>query len=238
MKKKVQLLIVEDDHVQRLLIGKILDKSADWLEFVSEASVAAAQASLYNREFDIVISDYILPDGKGTELIDKEKYPLIVMTSQGSQQIAAEIMKSGAHDYLVKSQDLFNELAHVVERALREWNLEKQNKLIQETLNKSESMFSQIFEQFPLPLIITDSDFKISTMNSLAEEFFGNNDGGNEDVFSICRISESVRNKMAKSDSCSASLKHPNGDLSLTLHRIVYPKNKKTDNYLFVFSSK
>ena len=40
-------------------------------------------------------------------------YPVVIMTSQGSERVAVEVMRAGAADYLVKSESALSDLAHV-----------------------------------------------------------------------------------------------------------------------------
>src|SRR5512133_3170724 len=52
---------------------------------------------------DLIISDWILPDGKGLDILPRRDgrvtIPLVIMTSFGDELLAVEIMKSGAIDY-------------------------------------------------------------------------------------------------------------------------------------------
>jgi DNA-binding NtrC family response regulator len=74
---------------------------------------------------DLVITDLLLPDGIGTELLptgrEEISFPVIIMTSYGDEQVAVGTMKAGALDYVVKSEAALAAMPRIVERVQREW---------------------------------------------------------------------------------------------------------------------
>lgn len=232
MGKKIRLLVVEDDDVQRLLITRILDRFQDKLHVRCETSIATAQAALYHEDFDIVVTDFVLPDGKGSELINPDSYPLLVMTSQGSQEIAAEIMKAGANDYLVKSQDLFNELPHVVQRAMREWKLETQNKKILGQLDNAHGIFLSLFEQYHQGMVITDTMYNIIHSNDAAKAVFNEIElTGN--MLSLSSLSKKGKEKLENNQTIQEKLKIKNGMYPVSAKRIHVAARKDEAFFLF-----
>src|SRR5688572_7596988 len=77
---------------------------------VDEAgSVKAARSRLAARRYDGVLVDYNLPDGSGREVLEaaaaqREPPPVIMLTGQGDEGLAVELMKEGARDYIPKQQ--------------------------------------------------------------------------------------------------------------------------------------
>jgi DNA-binding response OmpR family regulator len=71
---------------------------------------------LEDNDPDLVIADWTLRDGTAYELLtntrDTLPYPVIVMTAQGTQEIAVKAMKAGALDYVIKSDTAFAEMPH------------------------------------------------------------------------------------------------------------------------------
>lgn len=69
---------------------------------------------------DLVTIDYRLPDMNGSELLKKIKsinssIQVIVISEQDDIEVAVELLKEGAFDYLVKSKDIRDRLLHAVQ---------------------------------------------------------------------------------------------------------------------------
>jgi signal transduction histidine kinase/CheY-like chemotaxis protein len=85
---------------------------------------AEAIALLQQQQFDCVFLDDRLPDGDGLSLVQQVRalgmnLPLVVLTGQGDEQIAVQVMKAGAYDYLSKSQLSAESLAQTLRNAIR-----------------------------------------------------------------------------------------------------------------------
>ena len=50
-----------------------------------------------------------------------DRFPVILLTAFGNERTAVEAIKAGALDYVIKSPEMFADMAHLVERALRDW---------------------------------------------------------------------------------------------------------------------
>jgi len=121
-------LIVEDDADNgRSLREAIADLGyAVELAATGRAGVEAFQA----RGADVVLSDLVLPDIDGIEVLKRirtvaEKTPVILMTAYGSVDSSVRAMKAGAYDYLQKPLDI-DELQAKLGRALEAARLRRQ----------------------------------------------------------------------------------------------------------------
>lgn len=127
-RRTTTVLLVEDESAHAELIADSLSETADaeGVQFTVCVvnSLHCANDTLRDGGVDLVILDCNLPDGKGVDLLPVALgvgVPVILMTAQGSEQVAVEALKSGAIDYVVKSADSIADMRHICERALREW---------------------------------------------------------------------------------------------------------------------
>jgi len=123
------LLIVDDEKTQREGLRAALQDRFD----VYLAEDAKSAYDLLEREsFDVVLTDFRLPNEDGMKLIIRAKSlpkpPVcILMTAYGSEEIAVEAMKRGADDYIAKGRLQIDELEIRIARALRQTTLEAEN---------------------------------------------------------------------------------------------------------------
>src|SRR5262245_3292604 len=100
------VLVVDDSAMDRHLAAGLLRKSPDFTVFEAvDGRDALAQLELHVP--DLVVTDMMMPNMNGLELVAevKEQYPLIpiiLMTSQGSEEIAVQALQKGASSYVPK----------------------------------------------------------------------------------------------------------------------------------------
>jgi PAS domain S-box-containing protein len=109
---------------------------------------------------DLVFTDINLPDGKAFEILEsdfeKQKFPIVVMTSYGDEVIAVQAIKSGALDYIVKSESSFKEMHRIAERTIREWNSTLKARQVELQLRESEARYRALVENAPEAIIVLD----------------------------------------------------------------------------------
>ena len=126
---KARILIVEDDADN----GRSLVEAIGDLGFETElaATGRAGVAAFRARGADVVLSDLVLPDIDGIEVLqqiqglDAGRAPVILMTAYGSVDSSVRAMKAGAYDYLQKPLDI-DELQAKLARALEAARLRRQ----------------------------------------------------------------------------------------------------------------
>ena len=103
-----KILLVEDDPGHVELISRAFELEPLY-SLTTTGTLDQAKNVLADYDTDLIITDIRLPDGSGTELLQPVKNngacPTIVMTSFGDESIAVNAMKSGATDYIVKSEE-------------------------------------------------------------------------------------------------------------------------------------
>src|SRR5688572_27470714 len=92
-------------------------------EVSTASSAKTARESLEHSKPDLMILDLKLPDGNGPALVaelqrEDTRVPFVVVTGQGDEKVAVEVMKQGALDYVIKDTRLLDLLPAVVQRAL------------------------------------------------------------------------------------------------------------------------
>ena len=137
-----RILVVEDDADQRNLVATIL-RSQGYLVEAAE-SLAAARQELSGSPFDLVLSDWKLPDGDGHEFLrevrrDHPGVAFVVVTAYGTIARAVEAIHLGADDYLAKPFER-QALLLALEKVLRSRRLEDENRRLTEALGERDSL--------------------------------------------------------------------------------------------------
>jgi len=140
-----RILVIEDDEDFADLLGLLLTKKGYEVK-VKYCGVAGIEAasSFYP---DIILQDYMLPDINGVNLLSRLKKVcpetnVIVMTAKGSEDVAVDIMKVGATDYLKKPFDI-EKLLITIENTLKlRFSQEAFRKLRQELRAKSNELMA------------------------------------------------------------------------------------------------
>lgn len=126
----VMILVVDDDPGLTRLIERALRR-----EGYQTAAVGSGQEAtewLKQHRADLLLLDLKLPDMEGPALVEsmvsmERSVPFIIITGQGDERVAVEMMKSGALDYLVKDVNFIEFVPTVVRRALS--RLDKEHRL-------------------------------------------------------------------------------------------------------------
>ena len=142
--KTLQLLLVEDNPAHAELIRRAFLSYDRQVELTVARNLQEARATLATVQPDLAIIDLLLPDGRGLELLQGDEsaayYPSVMMTSHGNEQAAVEAIKTGAVDYVVKSDATLADMPHIAERALRAWGHISERKRLEAQLRQAQKM--------------------------------------------------------------------------------------------------
>ncbi|MDA0587466.1 MAG: response regulator [Planctomycetota bacterium] len=116
------VLVVDDSQVDRRLVGGLLQRTGEFQIVYAENGVDALNRIELDVP-DIVLTDLHMPEMNGLDLVQaiRVEYPLIpviLMTAQGSEELAVEALRMGAASYVPKRRlgdDLVKTVTHVVE---------------------------------------------------------------------------------------------------------------------------
>jgi DNA-binding NtrC family response regulator len=134
---KPTLLIVDDEKTTREGLRAALEERYD--VYIAEDAKAAFEL-LEREHFDVMLTDFRLPNEDGMKLIARAKSlskpPIcILMTAYGSEELAVDAMKRGADDYIAKGRLQIDELEMRIARALKHQNLEVENVSLRQQLD-------------------------------------------------------------------------------------------------------
>lgn len=113
----MNVLVVEDDPSLGEFLGRVITEEGDRSTWVG--SLAAARETLQSQSFDVVILDWMLPDGEGVLLCSElrargDGTPVLMLTAKGEVADRVSGLRAGADDYLIKPFDVEELLARLV----------------------------------------------------------------------------------------------------------------------------
>ncbi len=170
-KPEEYFLVIEDDNSLRELVIKTLSRSG--VKAVGCATGAQALERIAASVPAAILLDQSLPDMTGREIIaalsaDGMVIPFIVMTGQGDERLAVEMMKLGASDYLTKDADFLDILPVAVLRLQDAIKTKQALDEAQDALLESEEMQRKILQTVPDLIIRSDLEGTITFVNEMA----------------------------------------------------------------------
>ncbi|MEM8873457.1 MAG: diguanylate cyclase [Planctomycetota bacterium] len=116
-----RLLVIEDDPDQLELMTETLEDSLG--EGCVISAVCRKDALGHDfQAFDLILTDYNLPDGTGLEMLADIRAtcstPVIMVTGENAVDIATSAIRNGATDYVVKTPDYIDTVPLVVQKSL------------------------------------------------------------------------------------------------------------------------
>ena len=142
----LRLLIIEDDPDQRELIRQTLEDHFGPETVAGAESIADAMRQDLAR-FDLILCDYNLPDGTGLDLLERVKAicgtPVILVTGENVGRIAAEAVRRGATDYVVKTQDYLPTIPLVIDKNLQVAKIKRENESLRQDLELKNRQLEQ-----------------------------------------------------------------------------------------------
>ena len=145
--ESLKLLIIEDDPDQRELIREQVEDRFGRGTVVGVGSRKEALA-LDLATFDLILTDYNLPDGTGMDVLADVRArcstPVIMVTGENVGHIAAEAIRKGATDYIVKVGDYLFTIPLVIEKNLTVAKLLKEKEELRRQLEAKNEQLEQM----------------------------------------------------------------------------------------------
>ncbi|VXD23083.1 Multi-sensor signal transduction histidine kinase [Planktothrix serta PCC 8927] len=155
-RQSLQIVFIEDSEIDRSIYKRFLQQNLEYTYNIIEFNLGEEALSWCQKnQPDILLLDYSLPDMDGLEFLkelrkyrEKTQLPVLIMTAQGSTEIAVELIKQGAQDYLDKSDitadSLNRALNYVIEKTQllqkQEWQQQRQQLITKTALSIRQSL--------------------------------------------------------------------------------------------------
>lgn len=147
---KRRILVVDDEESLLEFLSLLLVDEG--YEVATANSVESARTRLTESNPDLVLSDIMMPDGNGLDLLKEIKESdattsVVMMTAYTSTKAAIEAMRLGAYDYVSKPFDV-DELKVVIQKAVEQVDLVDENVYLRRELEQKYT-FSNIIGKSP-----------------------------------------------------------------------------------------
>lgn len=174
----LRLLMVEDSEDDALLLLREIKRGGYELkDFQRVQNREDMEMALTSQEWDIILSDFAMPQFSGlTALHIYSKYnldiPFIVISGTIGETTAVEMMRAGAHDYMMKGS--LARLLPAVERELKETKVRQAQRQAEEALRQREAILRTAFDNIPFDIWMMNQEGKYFYANPVAEKHWGN----------------------------------------------------------------
>ncbi len=176
MSKPLRVLNIEDSIEDSLRLTTELLRGDYDLEYKRVETPEAMREALEQNKWDIVLSDYSMPNFTGLDALEIFKQsgldlPFIIVSGAIGEETAVTVLKAGAHDFI--SKDNLARLLPAIERELKDAEVRREHRRAQEALAESEEKFRTITQSTKDAIILMDNEGNISEFNQSAEYMFG-----------------------------------------------------------------
>ncbi len=171
MAKPLHILIVEDSDDDTLLLVRELRRAGYETVHERVETAEAMKAALKQQEWDLVISDHMMPKFSGIAALQVlqmsgQDLPFIIVSGNIGEDIAVAAMKAGAHDYIIKGN--IARLVPAVERELREAGERRKRSLVEDQLRQSRQRLFETLEKMNEGFFTLDREWRFSYVNAEA----------------------------------------------------------------------
>jgi len=126
----LHILIAEDEISHAVIIRRRLEKEYPDARIEVVTSIHAYRNSIAVATPTIALLDLNLADGSTLDMLTAlavaPPFPVVIMSSYASKQVAAAAIQAGAMDFIIKSPEVFLSLAAIIEKTVREWALRQE----------------------------------------------------------------------------------------------------------------
>jgi PAS domain S-box-containing protein len=216
--KAVRILLIEDSEDDAVFLERVLKR--DGLKSIIKriSTSDEMKRALEDNSWDAILCDYMMPEFSIPDAMKEVEMrgldlPFIIVSGTISDEIAVEMMKSGAHDYLTKNN--LSRLVPAIEREIGEAEQRRKRRTAEAALRESERQHRMLVESLSDTVFVIHQDGEISECYSESGLIPGTGSGKQigkkmSDIFpaSIAEI-YSKASKAVIDQNTSTSFEHP-----------------------------
>lgn len=142
----LNVLLIDDDEDILDVYGLLLEETGE-IKVTKARTPAEGIQATKNRDFDVIVSDYLMSKMNGIELLrllrsdTSKKVPFILLTGRGDENIVIEALNSGVNYYLKKGDDNVDELVFKIKSAAAK---KKSEEMLFQGIRKMQILYSLI----------------------------------------------------------------------------------------------
>jgi PAS domain S-box-containing protein len=206
----LKVLLAEDSEDDAVLIELELKRGGYEPSCKRVETAKAFTTQLKQQEWDLVISDYLMPKFGGFEALaivkeQKLDIPFIIVSGKIGEETAVEAMRTGAHDYIMK--DKLARLVPAIKRELKEAAIREEHRRAEQALQASERRFALFMRYLPGFVYIKDEKGNILYLNEYLEKTYGGGSGEVSTKTGYDLWSQEVADKIREGDLLALSKK-------------------------------
>jgi len=177
--KDIHILIVDDSKDDTLIVQRLLTRHiGHHIKTDCAENLKSVLDKLAERNFAAVLLDNRLGAGiTAKDVLENFNeqnidVPVIIITGQGDERIAVELMKMGAYDYITKEDLTIDKLEKAVFNTIEQHLLKVYHERDQQLLKQSEEKYRLLVENIPAMVCRFDSGYKLTFVNKAYRECF------------------------------------------------------------------
>jgi PAS domain S-box-containing protein len=195
MEEKLHILLIDDEAMDRRTLARALYKTEQELDSsgrnagrqmeIQEADgIRQAWEKIGIQHWDCVFLDYRLPGGDGLDLLKQFRQrgfdmPVVIVTSQGDEKIAVEVMRAGGSDYITKNLINSEAVGTVLRNAMRTHKAELERLKTAKALAESEARLAEAQRIANIGSWEWDAGAETEYWTEQVFHIFGRTDAGN-----------------------------------------------------------
>lgn len=202
LESNLRVLIVEDSKIEAKLTVHLLNKAGYSVFHKRVENEEEMVMALEECNWDLIISDYHMPDFDGARALKTfQKYdidiPFILVSGKIGEEAAVDLMKMGAHDYIMKGNTA--RLIPAIESQLHDAANRRENLRLEKRIRESEAQYRGFFENARIGIFrCSDRGVLLDSNKRLADAF------GYESTTEFMKSVETIIPEIFDKASCKA----------------------------------